>query len=192
VRIGLNITSIALRAIDVIFLYNNLMKLGKKILIVGVSAAGKSTFARKLSEKTGISVTFMDAVMWNPGWEYIGDEQTVQELKKITQQDEWIIEGYITKTARTFLFELADTIIYLDYSPFVASCRYLYRCCKNRKLPREELPGSPDRFKLKTLKLIYTKGEVVSLSRFLEESSVKDKVIRLNSPLKTKDFLSQI
>ena len=88
--------------------------LGKKIVVVGVSASGKSTFARKLGSKMSSPVFFVDSIMWKSGWNYVGDEETVKKLDEISSRTEWIIEGYITKGARDFVFERADTIIYLD------------------------------------------------------------------------------
>ncbi len=60
------------------------MNLGKKIVIVGVSATGKSTFARQLSIKTMLPSIHMDTVMWQPGWNYVGDETTCRELDRIS------------------------------------------------------------------------------------------------------------
>lgn len=165
--------------------------LGKKIVIVGVSASGKSTFARKLSEKIKLPLFLMDSIMWNPGWQYIGDKETVKKLEEISNGDAWIIEGYISKEARTFVFDRADTIIYLDYPPIVATIRYLKRWFKHRKDPRPELEGSPEKFDWKFMKLVWTKGEAISLDRFLSEIKNHDKIIKLTSTRQTKTFLRQ-
>jgi len=166
-------------------------EIGKKVVIVGVSASGKSTLARRLSEKTGLPIFLMDAIMWNPGWHYIGDEKTVQKLGGISLQDEWIIEGYISKDARTFIFDRADTIIYLDYPPIVATVRYVKRWIKHRKIPRPELEGSPEKFDCKFLKLVWNKGEAVSLNKFLSKIKDPTKLIRLTSVRQTKVFLQE-
>jgi len=163
-----------------------------KVVIVGVSASGKSTFARKLGKKTNLPVVFMDEIMWNPGWEYIGDDATIATLRQESQKSTWIIEGYITKGARTFIFERADTIIYLDYSPWVASLRYVKRWWKHRIHPRPELPDSPEKFSFKFLKLVWTKGESFSLNKFLKAVPDQSKLITLRSPKETKEFLKKI
>lgn len=165
--------------------------LGKKIVIVGVSASGKSTFARKLSEKTKLPLFLMDSIMWNPGWEYRGDTETVRKLEEISAGDVWIIEGYISKEARTFIFDRADTIIYLDYPPIVATIRYLKRWFQHRKEPRPELEGSPDKFDWKFMKLIWTKGEAISLNRFLSEIKDPSKIIKLTSTKQAKALLQE-
>jgi adenylate kinase family enzyme len=166
--------------------------LGKRIAIIGVSASGKSVFSRELGERTNIPVTYVDALMWKPGWNYIGDETTVSKLIEISQKPEWIIEGYIEKEARPAVFENADSIVYLDYPRRVAVWRYIKRWWKHRKDARPELEGSPDRFSFKFLKLVWTKGEAISLERFLAGLSNQGKIIKLTSPRQAKIFLDKI
>ncbi|MEN9614127.1 MAG: hypothetical protein RLZZ347_434 [Candidatus Parcubacteria bacterium] len=159
-------------------------------MVVGVSASGKSTFSKKLSLKLGIPVTLMDSLMWQPGWKYIGDQAVAEKLEVISETPEWIIEGYVVKPARTFLFDKADTIIYLDYSPVVASLRYIKRWWLHSVHPRPELPGSPEKFSFTFLKLVWTKGETVSLNKVLVEVKYQQKVLKLRSPSEAKRLLS--
>ena len=166
-----------------------MQNIGKRILVVGVSASGKSTFAKRLSENTGLPVVLMDAIMWKPGWDYIGDEKTTKKLDELSSKPEWIIEGYITKAARTFIFERADTIIYLDYPRSVASWRYIKRWWKHRKNARPELEGSPEKFSFKFLKLVWTKGEAISLNKFLAEVKNQNKIIAIHSQSEANGLL---
>lgn len=166
--------------------------IGKKIVVVGVSASGKSTFTKKLAAKTNLPATFMDAIMWKPGWVYIGDEETIRKLDEVSLAEKWIIEGYISKNARTFVFDRADTIIYLDYSPWVSSWRYIRRWWKHRKNARPELEGSPEKFSFKFLKLVWKKGEAISLNKFLEKPEIKNKIITLKSPKQALTFLQEL
>lgn len=167
-------------------------KIGKRIVVVGVSASGKSTFSKKLAEKTDLPVTFMDSIMWRPGWQYVGDDEVVKQLKAISEHPEWIVEGYIVKSARGFLFERADTILYLDYRPIVAVSRYIRRWWKHRTHPRPELGGSPEKFSFTFLKLIWTKGETISLNKFLVEMGDQSKVVKLHSPKEARSFLKDL
>lgn len=166
--------------------------LGNKIVIVGVSASGKSTFSRKLSERIKLPLTLMDSIMWKPGWQYVGDKETVRQLDAVSKTSEWIIEGYISMKARTFILERADTVIYLDYSPFVSTWRYVRRWFTHRNDPRPELEGSPEKFSFAFLKLVWTKGEAKSLNNFLAEIADKSKIIKFYSPKEANDFIAQI
>lgn len=166
--------------------------LGRKIVVVGVSAAGKSTFARVLTERTGLPLTHMDSIWWKPGWVEVGEEEATTQLESITARDEWIVEGYIPKTARPFVFERADRILYLDYSGTTAARHYIKRWWKHRKESRPELQGSPEKFSFKFLKLVWTKGEAKSLNRFLMDVSNPDKITAFISPKQATLFLKSL
>ena len=166
--------------------------LGKKIVIVGVSASGKSTLARALSEKTGIPVTFMDSIMWKPGWVYVGDDETNKALEEITSGDTWLLESYITKGSFANVFERVETIIYLDYPRYVAFLRYIKRWWQHRENPREEIPGCPEKLNLEFAFRIWKKVEVSGLNEFLRDSSYESKILRFQSVKETKDFLKNL
>jgi len=166
------------------------MKTGKKILVVGTSASGKSVFSRELGRCAGIPVIYIDALMWKPGWNYVGKEEIIKLLDEASQNQEWIIEGFIHKQALPFMLERANTIIYLDYSRFVTSWRYIKRSWMHNKNPRLELEGSPDKFSFKFLMKIWSKKEVYWLDIYLKELPNQVKLIRLTSPQKAKTMLS--
>lgn len=169
-----------------------MQNLGNKIVVVGVSASGKSTFSRRLGEKLRIPVTYMDAIMWKPGWNYIGDGETEKILNEVSEGESWIIEGYISNGSRATIFDKADTIIYLDYSPWVSSWRYIKRYWKHRKQARPELEGSPEKFSFKFLKLVWTKGESISLNKYLDQVINKNKIQRFKTPKESKLFLDSL
>lgn len=165
------------------------MNLGKKIVIVGVSASGKSVFGRALAQRTSIPLTHMDTIWWKAGWVETSEEEATEKLGSITTSSEWIVEGYIPKDARPFVFERADTIIYLDYSGSTAAWRYVKRWWKHRKQARPELEGSPEKFSFKFLKLVWTKGEAKSLNLFLSQVKNKEKIIILQTPSEAEALL---
>jgi adenylate kinase family enzyme len=166
--------------------------LGNKIMVVGVSASGKSTFTRKLAAATQLPPIFVDTIFWKPGWTYIGDEAAAKELDMVSQADKWIIEGYVVPEIKEVLFKRADTIIFLEYSSFLTVFRYIKRWFQHRKDPRPELNGNTERLRSKMIKRIWQKREVRALNVFLERLEIKDKVIRLYSPKETEVFLNQV
>jgi adenylate kinase family enzyme len=166
--------------------------IGNKIVVLGVSASGKSTFARRLGEKTGLPVTHIDALMWKPGWKYIGDEETVRLIEETSAHTEWIIEGYIDKNAQLTLFKKADRLLYLDYPGWLSAYRYVKRWWQHRKEPRPELPGSPETFSFEFLNRVYTKKEVYRLEKLLREVDFSAKLIRFKSPKEMEVFLQSL
>jgi adenylate kinase family enzyme len=166
-----------------------MQKSGQRTVVVGVSASGKSTFARKLSQKTRTLLIHMDTIWWKPGWTEVGEEEASEQIKSIISATEWIIEGYIPKDARAAVFERADTILYLDYSPLVASWRYIKRWWRHRKNPRPELEGSPEKFNFNFLRLVWNKGEAISLNEYLSKVVDQKKIIIFRSPSEANEFL---
>lgn len=169
-----------------------MQQLGKRITIVGVTASGKTTFARKLGDIIKLPIIFVDSIMWTRGWEYIGDGEVTKKLDHATLGPEWILEGYIVKDSRPFVFERADTIIYLDYSPWIASWRCIIRWLRHRTNPRPELPESPEKFRFKFLELVLINRESRSLHAFLESIPDKSKIIKFSSPKVARLFLCNL
>ncbi|MBU6321428.1 MAG: topology modulation protein [Patescibacteria group bacterium] len=163
--------------------------LGKRIVVVGVSASGKSTFARKLAERTNLPLIHMDAIWWKPGWVEVSEEEATRQLEALTQRDEWVIEGYIPDEARPFVFERAESIVYLDYPRMMGAFRYIRRWWKHRKNPRPELKGSPEKFSWKFLKLVWSKGEAISLDTSLTEVAEQKKIRVIKKPQEAANLL---
>jgi adenylate kinase family enzyme len=44
------------------------LRIGRRVIVTGMAGAGKSTFARQLSAKTGLPAIHLDVHFWKPGW----------------------------------------------------------------------------------------------------------------------------
>lgn len=167
-------------------------ELGNKIVVLGVSASGKSTFARRLAAKLQLPLIHIDELMWKPGWQYIGDEETIRLIKEASEKDSWIIEGYIEKGAQLDLFNKADRLLYLDYPASVPTLRYVKRWWQHRTDPRPELPGCPERFSLEFLWRVYKKKEVYRLEQLFKKIDYSAKIIKLKSPKEAEELLQSL
>ena len=99
-----------------------------KVLVIGVaSGVGKSTFACRLGELTGIEVIHLDRLFWKPGWVESSVEEFSEAQQQVILKDRWIIEGNYTGTI-DIREPHADTIIYLELPLYVC----LYRVLKRR------------------------------------------------------------
>ena len=86
----------------------------KKVIIIGCPGSGKSTFARKLAEKTGIPLYYLDMMYWNADKTTVSKEIFDQRLCAVMEQDEWIIDGNYSRTMK-MRFKACDTVFFLDY-----------------------------------------------------------------------------
>lgn len=91
----------------------------KKILIIGASGRGKSTFAKKLSEKLSIPYYETDDFFWKTKYSEPNDkEQSIQDLAKIYDLDSWIVEGSTRHLMKGGL-DKADVIFYFKFRNFL-------------------------------------------------------------------------
>lgn len=85
----------------------------KKIIVIGCSGAGKSTFSRKLHKATGIELFHLDAMYWNKDGTHITREELIEKQKEIFKKDSFIIDGNYKGTIELRIAE-ADLIFFFD------------------------------------------------------------------------------
>ena len=125
-----------------------------KIAILGTSGSGKSTLAKRLGERYGLPVLYMDTVHFLPGWV----ERPFAEEEAIVRQflDEnaggWVIDGNYSKTCYARRLKEADKIIVLWFSPLVYLWRAVRRWQQNKGRVRESsAPGCEEKIILLSL-----------------------------------------
>lgn len=87
----------------------------KKVIILGCSGSGKSTFARRLQERTQLPLVCLDNVWWKPDRTHISRDEFDMALVNILATDEWIIDGDYSRTYEPRV-KACDTVFFLDYS----------------------------------------------------------------------------
>lgn len=106
------------------------MLLGRRIQIKGSSGSGKTTFATRLSEITGIPYHEGDAIYWRANWAAPTNSEFADRLDKELAGDEWIFDGNYGSQSE-FFAKRVETIIILDYSFWLIMRRLLRRCIRD-------------------------------------------------------------
>ncbi|MBQ7862460.1 MAG: adenylate kinase [Clostridia bacterium] len=81
----------------------------KKVIIIGCPGSGKTTFAEKLKNCTGLPLYYLDAIWHKPDKTHIPREEFDSRIKDIFAEDEWIIDGNYKRTIEVRLKE-CDTV----------------------------------------------------------------------------------
>lgn len=86
----------------------------EKVIIIGCPGAGKSTFARKLKEKTGLPLFYLDMIWHKEDGTNISRDEFDGKIKEIMKKEQWILDGNYIRTLEMRLKE-CDTVFLLDY-----------------------------------------------------------------------------
>ncbi len=86
----------------------------KKVIVIGCPGSGKSTFSKKLAERTKLPLYHLDLLYWNADKTTVSKEIFCKRLKDVLQKSEWIIDGNYASTLEIRIKE-CDTVFFLDY-----------------------------------------------------------------------------
>ncbi|PKU91542.1 adenylate kinase [Bifidobacterium pseudolongum subsp. globosum] len=86
----------------------------RRVLVIGCPGAGKSTFARRLRDATGLPLYYLDMLWHKPDRTTITREEFDARLQTILKGDAWIIDGNFARTLPKRL-EYCDTVFFLDF-----------------------------------------------------------------------------
>ena len=86
----------------------------KKVIVIGCCGAGKSTFARKLRDLTGLPLHYLDMIWHKPDRTNVSREEFDAALQNILSQDSWIIDGNYQRTLDLRL-AACDTVFFFDF-----------------------------------------------------------------------------
>lgn len=118
----------------------------KRILVLGSSGAGKSTFARELGERLGIETIHLDSHYWQPYWTSTPPEEWDRKLQALLERDSWVMDGNYPASL-TIRLAYADTVIFLDRGRLTSLIRCVARFLKFRGQSRPDLaPGCNEKF----------------------------------------------
>lgn len=103
-------------------------------MIFGIVASGKTTLARKLSSEYNIPYYEGDCIAWGFPWEERykrSDTEQKSIIINIDKKGDWIIEGTYRESQKC-LFDMADTIIFLDTPLRIRQYRIVSRFIKQK------------------------------------------------------------
>lgn len=85
----------------------------KKIIVIGCSGAGKTTFSKKLAKTINLPLYNLDTLYWKADATHITREELIQKQQEIFKTGEWIIDGNFRNTLELRIAQ-AELIYYFD------------------------------------------------------------------------------
>ena len=146
-----------------------------KILVIGSPGSGKSTFARKLRDITGLPLHYLDMIFHRPDRTTVDRDEFDKALNEILAGDEWIIDGNYLRTLPLRL-SAAEKVLFFDLP--------VEECLKGAEsrigTKREDLPWTETEFDEDFRRYIidFPKDQLPKIERLLEDcKDAKDIVV---------------
>ena len=86
----------------------------KKVIVIGCPGGGKSTFARRLRDLSGLPLHHLDTIWHKPDRTTVSRQEFDEKLGALLAQDTWIIDGNYNRTMERRM-AACDTVFLLDY-----------------------------------------------------------------------------
>lgn len=166
----------------------------KKILIVGSGGAGKSTFAKRLHNATGIELIHLDKVFWRPNWVETPKDEWKNTVEDLLKKDSWIMDGNFSGTMEMRL-SVCDTVIFFDLPRTICVYRAFKRFLFYKKDVRPDMAeGCEEKFNLDFYKWIwnYPTRTRPKAEELLKRFNDKKKIIRIESQKDIQNFFANL
>jgi adenylate kinase family enzyme len=127
----------------------------QRVLVLGSSGSGKSTFALKLGAITGLPVIHIDQLYWGAGWVPVPRELYLQRMREAVAPNNWIMEGNSPSTL-DMRMPRADRVILFDRSRLACVARIGRRIATTYGRVRPDMaPGCPEKLDWEFLKFVW-------------------------------------
>lgn len=107
----------------------------QRVLVIGCPGSGKSTFARRLRDITGLPLVHLDLLYWNPDGTTSPRSLFLGRLEEVLRGESWIIDGNYAFSMERRL-QRCDAAFFLDYPTEL--CLESVRARRGR--PRRDMP----------------------------------------------------
>jgi adenylate kinase family enzyme len=162
----------------------------KKVLVIGSSGSGKSTFSRRLGAATGLEVVHLDKLFWHRDWVETPKDEWRKVVADVCRKDSWIIDGNYSGTMDVRI-PFCDTVIFLDFPRTVCVSRILKRVAFYKKGSRPDMAeGCDEKFNWEFIKWTwdYPTRSKPRVEKLLEKVRNEKTIIRLTSNRDVENF----
>lgn len=114
----------------------------KRVVVIGTSGSGKTTFASSLARLLNVPHIELDQLHWNPNWQETPRDVFIQKVRTATDIPAWVVDGNYTTKVSSIVWQRADAIVWLDYPFRVVLFRLLIRTFRRLALGEECCNGN--------------------------------------------------
>src|SRR4051794_14150479 len=115
-----------------------------RVVVVGTSGSGKTTFARRLAAAIGAPHLELDAINWQPGWRDLNSDDPEEFARRVAAAaaaEAWVTDGNYSKV-RHALWPRATAFVWLDPERSAVMRQVIGRSFSRAVTKRELWPGT--------------------------------------------------
>lgn len=166
----------------------------KKVIVLGNSGSGKSTFTTLLADKLHIDFLHLDPLVYKYSWDNPEFEEMEKRVEELIYKDSWIVDGNFLNNALN-RFKECDTIVFLDLNRFVCMNSVIKRHKKYKGKHRDSRSDDCDE-KLTLSYLKWVVRDFYKTSRKIILKYIKDhpekKVVILKNRRQVNNYLKEV
>lgn len=117
-----------------------------RIVVIGSSCSGKSTFSHSLATKLEIEYIQLDQLHWLPNWVERPNDEFRALVSKAISSESWIVDGNYS-VVRDVVWPRATQIIWLNHSFRLVLYRSITRSIKRVATKKRLFSGNVESFK---------------------------------------------
>jgi adenylate kinase family enzyme len=172
----------------------------ERVVVVGTSCAGKTTFARQLAAVIGALNIELDSLYWGPNWTPVPLEQFRAAVDAATAGPRWVCDGNYS-VVRDITWRRATAVVWLNFSLRVVFTRALRRTIGRCARQTELFAGNRETFRLSFLSRDSILWWVITTHRqrlreypklFADPEHARLRVIELRSPADARAVLAKL
>lgn len=163
-------------------------------MFIGSPGTGKSTFTKKLAERTGLPLIHLDYYYHNKQHNYYTNKEAWRaKADEFTDADSWIIDGNFGATMAK-RFKRADTIFYFDMSTCTALRGIVKRWITANHSSRPEMPDDwQEKPSLSLLwKVLWFRHKYAKATRLLLANNESKTIILFKNHKQVDDYLDEL
>lgn len=166
-----------------------------KVIVIGCSGSGKSTFSTKLADITGLPLYYLDRIYWLPDKSHLDKDEFDSKQREIVKEDRWIIDGNYRRTI-PLRFAECELCIFFDLPTDICQdgvlTRDKYRADISCVLePDKELISDIKKYKRKNLPIIRKARKMYPEKKFIVFHSRNEADIFLEELKKELSFAEE-
>jgi len=167
----------------------------QRVLVMGSSGSGKSTFARRLSEITGLPFVSLDGLFWKPGWVKSDTAEFRERLTEVALQPHWIMDGNFPSHLVELRRDACDTVIWFDLPRRTCMLGIMKRIAGSYGQVRPEMAeGCPEKIDFEFFRYVWTyrRQQRPKLVAYFQGLRADQSLVCFTARTQANDYLTEI